>query len=166
MAINKVIFAGTTLIDLTGDTVDPSILMNGYTAHNASGEVIQGRFPLDSDGNLVETVSIPKATSDDTSIKKEANKVIFAGETLIDITSDTITSDYLLSGYTAHLSTGEKVYGTFLQGYPDTFSVLSGSLTDEQGETIIDSIGNAVSTSGVVYKKTSETDTSVVYTKQ
>lgn len=42
MAINKVDFAGTTLIDLTADTVDAEHLAKGYKAHNKAGEIITG----------------------------------------------------------------------------------------------------------------------------
>lgn len=49
MAINKVEYNnnGTleTLIDLTSDTVTADTLLQGYTAHNASGEVITGGCP-------------------------------------------------------------------------------------------------------------------------
>jgi len=41
------------------------------------------------------------------------NKVEVNGETLIDLTSDTVTADTLVSGRTAHLASGEKVSGTF-----------------------------------------------------
>lgn len=40
--INKVVYGGTTLIDLTSDTVTPATLAEGVTAHNASGELITG----------------------------------------------------------------------------------------------------------------------------
>ena len=33
---------GTILIDLTNDTVTEDTLIEGYTAHNASGEMITG----------------------------------------------------------------------------------------------------------------------------
>lgn len=39
---NKVVVGGTTLIDLTSDTVTPSVLMQGYTAHDMAGAVISG----------------------------------------------------------------------------------------------------------------------------
>jgi len=42
MAINKVEFGGQTLIDLTEDTVTPSTLMAGETAHDRSGAAIVG----------------------------------------------------------------------------------------------------------------------------
>ena len=44
MAINKVIYSGETLIDLTGDTVTPQSLARGYTAHNKSGIAIVGTY--------------------------------------------------------------------------------------------------------------------------
>lgn len=40
--VNHVIKDGTTLIDLTADTVTASTLMQGYTAHDASGAPITG----------------------------------------------------------------------------------------------------------------------------
>lgn len=42
MGINKIVYNGGTLIDLTGDTVTADKLMQGYTAHDKSGEVIIG----------------------------------------------------------------------------------------------------------------------------
>lgn len=42
MAINKVVYDGDTLIDLTSDTVTPSTLVAGTTAHNAAGVAITG----------------------------------------------------------------------------------------------------------------------------
>lgn len=42
MAYNKVIYNNNTLIDLTSDTVTADKLMEGYTAHDASGAVITG----------------------------------------------------------------------------------------------------------------------------
>ena len=35
--VNKVIYGGRVLIDLTGDTVDPSKLLKGSKAHDKSG---------------------------------------------------------------------------------------------------------------------------------
>ena len=37
MAINKVVYGSTVLVDLTDDTVTPSTLLEGYTAHGADG---------------------------------------------------------------------------------------------------------------------------------
>lgn len=42
MAVNKVSINGTTVLDLTADTVTPETLSMGVTAHNAAGELITG----------------------------------------------------------------------------------------------------------------------------
>ena len=49
MAINKVIYGGTTLIDLTGDTVTASDLAYGVKAHDKSGTQITGTNTYDAD---------------------------------------------------------------------------------------------------------------------
>ena len=49
MAINKVIFGNTTLIDLTADTITQADLASGVTAHDASGAAITGTSTKDSD---------------------------------------------------------------------------------------------------------------------
>lgn len=49
MAYNKIIYGGTTLIDLTGDTVTADRLLTGTTAHDMSGETITGTCAYDSD---------------------------------------------------------------------------------------------------------------------
>ncbi len=48
---NKVVFNGQTLIDLTADTVTPATLMQGYTAHDASGAAIVGTATGGIDGD-------------------------------------------------------------------------------------------------------------------
>ena len=47
--INKVIYGGNTLIDLTGDTVTASDLAYGKTAHDKTGTIITGSNTNDSD---------------------------------------------------------------------------------------------------------------------
>ena len=42
MGVNKIIYGGATLIDLTADTVTPDKLAAGAVAHNAAGESITG----------------------------------------------------------------------------------------------------------------------------
>ncbi len=46
--VNKVEYGGSTLIDLTGDTVAPDKLLQGYTAHDASGAPIVGTAVIPS----------------------------------------------------------------------------------------------------------------------
>lgn len=47
--INKVIYGNKTLIDLTGDTVEPSKVLSGVTAHDKSGAPITGTCSYDVD---------------------------------------------------------------------------------------------------------------------
>lgn len=42
MSVNKVIFGGETVIDLTADTVTAATLAKGVTAHDKSGAKITG----------------------------------------------------------------------------------------------------------------------------
>ncbi len=44
MAINKVVYGASVLVDLTADTVSPDTLLSGTTAHSASGDAITGSF--------------------------------------------------------------------------------------------------------------------------
>ena len=48
MAINKVIYGGNTLIDLTGDNITPADLLSGKTAHDKSGATITGTCTFDN----------------------------------------------------------------------------------------------------------------------
>ena len=67
MAVNKVIVNNETRLDLTADTVSPSVLFEGYTAHDASGQAIVGTASqsgvlvsdtLDTNGGTIRTISV------------------------------------------------------------------------------------------------------------
>lgn len=45
--VNKVVYGGTVLIDLTGDTVTADKVLTGYTAHDKSGATITGTCNYD-----------------------------------------------------------------------------------------------------------------------
>lgn len=47
-AISKVVYGGRVLIDLTADTIEPSKLLEGYTAHGPDGGLIEGSCDYDS----------------------------------------------------------------------------------------------------------------------
>lgn len=49
MAVNKIVYGGNTLIDLTADTVATDNLLSGYTAHDRSGAVITGTCTYNAD---------------------------------------------------------------------------------------------------------------------
>lgn len=60
------------------------------------------------------------------------NKVVYGGKVLIDLTSDTVTKERILSGITAHDKKGDLITGNFLQGNPNTLSIVD----PVTGETI------------------------------
>lgn len=49
MAVNKIVYGGNTLIDLTSDTVSEDKLLSGFTAHDRSGEIITGTCTYNAD---------------------------------------------------------------------------------------------------------------------
>ena len=57
MAISKVVYGATVLVDLTSDTVDAEHLAKGYTAHDAGGNLIVGTLEQQADGNLLSGVT-------------------------------------------------------------------------------------------------------------
>ena len=66
MAVNKVVYGTTVLVDLTKDTVTPDKLLKGATAHDASGQPITGTLEAGSGGasdNNCEAYHITSASA-------------------------------------------------------------------------------------------------------
>lgn len=63
------------------------------------------------------------------------NKVVYYGETLIDISSDTVTPETLLEGYTAHDKSGAPIVGTMVIG---TGAIVVTEDEDPNGGTIVE----------------------------
>lgn len=130
--VSKVVLSnGTTLIDLTADTVDASHLLTGYTAHGASGAPITGTCAYDSD------------TSDDTLTVSEAlsGKTFHARGTAY---TGTMANN---GGVTGTISTKAGQY-TIAQGYHDGSGKVSISST-EQAKIIAGNIKSGVQILGV-----------------
>ncbi len=47
MGVNKVVYGGRTLIDLTGDTVTKDKVLKGFTGHDKTGEAFTGSCDFD-----------------------------------------------------------------------------------------------------------------------
>ena len=60
------------------------------------------------------------------------NKVIYGNKTLIDLTTDTVTEESLLEGYTAHKADGSVIIGKFKGGSAtaEIDQILTSGLTD------------------------------------
>ena len=72
MAVNKVVYGTTVLVDLTEDTVNASDLAKGITAHGANGELVTG--------NLKENNLHSGSTTVDKYITASNNYVKLSGE--------------------------------------------------------------------------------------
>lgn len=89
------------------------------------------------------------------------NKVIYDGLTLIDLTEDTVSSDTLLSGFTAHDKAGNRIVGTMSAGVElnlaETFDKFQPTSTVFSGNTVTSTDGQGNS---MVYNGTNEVYTS------
>ena len=89
------------------------------------------------------------------------SKVIYGGNTLIDLTGDTVVADKLLSGYKAHGADGEVVNGTctFDADTQDATAtdaeILSGEVAYVRGTRIEGKMKNNGSVSGTISAKDS-----------
>ncbi len=73
-AINKVVYGGSTLIDLTADTVTPDALAEGITAHDKGGVPITGTSTKDSDTSDA-TVAVAEVLAGKTAYARGAKLV-------------------------------------------------------------------------------------------
>lgn len=87
------------------------------------------------------------------------SKVIYGGQTLIDLTADTVTADKLLTGYKAHGADGEIVEGTctFDANTQDATAtaaeILKGKIAYNKGNRITGSMTNNGAVSGTISTK-------------
>lgn len=130
--VSKVVLSnGTTLIDLTGDTVTASDILTGVTAHDKSGASITGTCSYDSD------------TSDDTAAVGEilSGKTAHARGALL---TGTMTNNGAVTGT---ISTKAGQY-TIPQGYHDGSGKV-GISSAEQAKIIAGNIKAGVQILGV-----------------
>lgn len=137
---NKVVYDGTTLIDLTEDTVNENVLWYGYTAHRKDGAVITGTYrttpmiPIEYDYNI---------------------GYITNGAWVYENPTNTYTDFYEVeAGHTYFITLGENVGSRFRSMFTttDVRTVTSGRVT---GTKIIDT-NNPASYASIIYRSTSD----------
>ena len=130
-SINKVIFGGNVLIDLTADTVDADHLLSGFTAHDKSGMAITGYCTYDSN------------TSDATAAVSE----ILSGKTAYARGAE-LTGTMPNNGSAIGTIATKTGYYSIAQGYHDGSGRVSIDST-EQEKIIASNIKSGVSILGV-----------------
>lgn len=140
MAINKVIYGGNTLIDLTGDSVTASDVLSGVMFHAPSGAVETGTCTYDSD------------TSSDTALVAE----VLSGQTF-HARGSALTGTMTNNGaVTASLSNLNPY--TIPNGYHDGSGTVRVSST-EAAKIIPGNIKSGISILGVTGNYSGETAT-------
>ena len=195
MGVAKVILNGSTLIDITSDTVASSNLLSGYTATGKDGEAVSGAYvppaislqtktgitPTESSqtiqpdsgydglasvqidavsstyvgsgvtrkaaqtitpGNTTQTIASDQYLTGAQTILGDANLIagnIVNGVTIFgvtgtasggpDLSNDTVTAGSMLSGVTAHNSSGTQITGTITTKSNSGNTTLNSSTT-------------------------------------
>ena len=129
--VNKVIYGGNTLIDLTADTVTADKILSGFKAHAASGAPITGSCTYDAD------------TSDATATVAE----ILATKTAYKNGSKLTGTMPNRGAVTGTITTKTQTY-TIQNGYHDGSGTVSISST-EQAKIIAENIREGIEILGV-----------------
>ena len=130
--INKVVYGGKVLIDLTGDTVTAEKLMSGVTAHDKTGAIITGTCTYNAD------TSGATATADE----------LLSGKTAFVGGQEVVGTMKNLGGVKGTISTKEQTY-SIQAGYHDGSGSVSIDKT-EKAKIIADNIRQGVTILGVV----------------
>lgn len=130
--VNKVIYGGNVLVDLTSDTITADQLLKGATAHDKSGATITGSCTYDAD------------TSDATAAASE----ILYGKTAY-VTGNSVTGTMPNNGaVSGEITTVSEQY-TVPQGYHDGSGKVAIA-SSEQAKLIAENIRENITVLGVM----------------
>lgn len=131
MAINKVIYGDSVLIDLTADTVTADKILTSYTAHDATGAVVTGTCAYDANTQDA-TVKVAEILDGKTAYARGAKLTgVMKNNGAVQLTIDTVED-------TANIP----------QGYHDGSGKVS-ILATEQAKIIAGNIKKGISILGV-----------------
>ena len=154
--VNKVIYGGETLIDLTADTVSPDKVLDGITFHDKSGASGTGTCTYDSDTSDA-TVAVAEGLKD---------KTVYARGTKA---TGTMPNNGAVTG---NITTKARKL-TIAQGYHDGSGYVQIATTEQdkivasnirQGITILGVEGSMSGSEGVVAQAKTVTPTTAVQT--
>ena len=131
MGINKVVYGGKTLIDLTGDTVTADKVLEGFTTHDKSGASITGTCDYDVNSSDA-TVAVAEILKGKTAYARGTKLV------------GTMPNNGAVTG---EISTKDGAY-TIPQGYHDGSGKVSIDAT-EQAKILAKNIREGVTILGV-----------------
>lgn len=133
MAVNKVVYGNDTLIDLTSDTVTSATMLNGTTAHDASGASITGSYvPPATPTSLTPSNSSPATiTSGETYTATANGKAVASITNIIPLNSSPVR----LAGFTPYvINSGSS---TEVQGYAiESYSAYTPSTTNRSNSRL------------------------------
>ena len=85
--VNKVIYGNQTILDLTADTITPSALQSGVTAHDKSGASITGTASLKQKTEVIGNTLYFR----DSDLYSVSGTTVIVGN---KVTNTTLTIDY------------------------------------------------------------------------
>lgn len=154
MAVNRVDINGATVIDLTGDSVTPETLLQGATAHDASGAAITGTMVRGTELKIIVTV-----TSGATVTATKGSKVV-SGTSVNGTCTLTVPEAGTWSVKATHNGqTSDTKSVTFTDSYTMSLTFFSATIT----VTVDSGASVALKKDNVTLRRTTSTGT-VVFT--
>ena len=154
MAKNKIIYGNETLIDLTDDTVSPENLLSGATAHDRSGEQIQGTVVIPTVNDSEITIQKNGTDVDNFSLNQDSDKTINITLDKSDVGLDNVPNvstnnqipTFTEASTRANIASGEKlsvILGKIKKFFTDLKTVaFSGSYDDLSDKPTIPTVNN------------------------